>query len=88
MRHVGNRFADEDRQATAHGYTLVDLSARYRYRILEAFVSIENLFNVEWRESQFFFTSRLPGERAAGVPDVHFTPGTPRAILGGLALRF
>jgi len=88
MRHVGNRFADEDRQATARGYTLVDLSARYRYRILEAFVSIENLFNVEWRESQFFFTSRLPGERAAGVPDIHFTPGTPRAVLGGLALRF
>jgi hypothetical protein len=38
--------------------------------------------------SQFFFASRLPGEPAEGVGDIHFTPGTPRSFLGGLALRF
>ena len=51
-------------------------------------MSVENLTNTEWREAQFFFTSRLPGEPAAGVADLHFTPGTPRAVLGGLAWRF
>jgi len=55
---------------------------------MEAFVSVENLANTDFRESQFFFTSRLPGERAEGVPDIHFTPGTPRSVFGGLALRF
>jgi outer membrane receptor protein involved in Fe transport len=88
MRHLGDRFASEDRQQTARGYTLLDVTARYRYRSLEAFVSIENLANTEWREAQFFFTSRLPGEPAEGVPDIHYTPGTPRAVLGGLAWRF
>ena len=88
MRHLGDRFADEDKQQTARGYTLFNLTARYRYKMLEAFMSIENLFDTEYREAQFFFTSRLPGEPAGGVPDIHFTPGTPRSVLSGLALRF
>lgn len=88
MRHLGDRFADEDRRQTARGYTLFNVTARYRYKAVEAFASVENLANVEWREAQFFFTSRLRGEPAEGVPDIHFTPGTPRTVLGGLALRF
>ena len=72
----------------ARGHPLFDLSARYRYRNLEAFLSVENVANVEWREAQFFFDSRLPGEPAGGVPDIHYTPGNPRTFLGGLALRF
>ena len=50
-------------------------------------LSIENLINTDWRETQFFFTSRLPGEPAGDVPDIHFTPGTPRSFLGGLAVH-
>jgi outer membrane receptor protein involved in Fe transport len=93
MRYIGNRWADEERQQTARGYTLLDLGARYRYTItpalaLDAFVSIENVADVDWREAQFFFTSRLRGEAAEGVPDIHYTPGNPRTVLGGLALRF
>ena len=88
MRYVSNRYADESRQQIARGYTLLDLSARYRYKNLEAFLSVENLANAEWREAQFFFESRLPGEPAGGVPDIHYTPGNPRTFLGGLALRF
>jgi outer membrane receptor protein involved in Fe transport len=88
MRHVSDRYADESRRQTARGYILFDVSARYRYKDLEAFLSIENLANSEWREAQFFFESRLPGEPASGVPDIHFTPGNPRTFIGGLALRF
>ncbi len=93
MRFVGPRYADEERTQTARGYTLVDLGLRYRYnlpggRALDAFLTIENLFNVEWREAQFYFTSRLPGEPPQGVNDIHYTPGNPRTFLGGLALRF
>lgn len=88
MRYLGDRFADEDRRFTARGYTLFNWTGRYRYRNLEAFLSVENLTNVDWRESQFFFTSRLPGEPAEGVNDVHFTPGAPRSFLGGIAVHF
>ena len=88
MRYLGDRFADEDRHFTARGYTLFTSTTRYRYRNLEAFLSIENLTNVQWREAQFFFPSRLPGEPPGGVNDVHFTPGTPRSFLGGVAVHF
>jgi hypothetical protein len=88
MRHLGDRFADEARRLTARGYTLFTSTTRYRYRNLEAFLSIENLTNVQWREAQFAFTSRLPGEPAQGITDVHFTPGAPRSFLGGVAVHF
>ena len=88
MRYLGDRFADEDRHFTARGYTLFNWTGRYRYRNLEAFLSVENLTDVHWREAQFFFTSRLPGEPASGVNDVHFTPGAPRSFLGGIAVHF
>ncbi|HEY7538988.1 MAG TPA: TonB-dependent receptor plug domain-containing protein [Methylomirabilota bacterium] len=88
MRYLGDRYADEDRHQTARGYLLFDFTARYRYKWLEAFVSIENLANSDYREAQFFFNSRLAGEPAGGVPDIHYTPGNPRTVLGGLAIRF
>jgi len=47
-----------------------------------------DLADTKWREARFFFTSRLPGEPAGGVPDVHFTPGNPRTFLGGIGLHF
>ena len=88
MRYLGGRPADPDRTAVAQGYTLFNWTTRYRYRDFEAFLSIENLTDTRWREAQFFFTSRLPGEPAAGVADIHFTPGNPRSFLGGIALHF
>jgi hypothetical protein len=88
MRYLADRWADEDRTQKARGYLLFDFTARYRYKWIEAFFSIENLTNTEWREAQFFFTSRLAGEPAAGVPDIHYTAGNPRSFTGGLAVRF
>jgi hypothetical protein len=88
MRALGTRYATEDREQTVRGYTLFDFTGRYRYKWLEAFFSIENLADVDYREAQFFFTSRLSGEPAAGVADTHFTPGNPRTFLGGLAVRY
>jgi outer membrane receptor protein involved in Fe transport len=93
VRYVSNRWADEDRHQTARGYTLFDFGARYRYnlpggRALDAFVNIENIANVQWREAQFYNTSRLPGEPPQGVNDIVYTPGNPRTVMGGLAFRF
>ena len=88
MRYLGNRPADPDRTQTARGYTLFSWTGRYRYKAFEAFLSVENLTNTDWREAQFFFTSRLPGEPAGGGGDIHYTPGAPRSYLGGVAWHF
>ena len=41
MRHIADRWADEDRQQTARD-TLLNFTSRYRYKNFEAFLSIEN----------------------------------------------
>jgi outer membrane receptor protein involved in Fe transport len=102
MRYLGDRPAVEDRSATAKGYTVVDWTTRYRFyqsgrgpgealpsrpHQAVAFVSIENLFNAQWREAQFFFPSQLRTETAA-VNDIHFTPGVPRTFLLGISVYF
>ncbi|MCA9477461.1 MAG: hypothetical protein KC563_16900, partial [Nitrospira sp.] len=55
---------------------------------LEAFVSIRNLTDTDWRQAQFVYESRLPGEPAGGITDIHFVPGTPRMVMGGLTWAF
>jgi outer membrane receptor protein involved in Fe transport len=88
MRHVGDRWADDFRHQTARGYTLFNSTTRYRHKNFEAFFTIENLTNADWREAQFFFSSRLGGEPAGGIEDIHYTPGTPRSFFGGIAYHF
>ncbi|WP_146105255.1 hypothetical protein [Polaribacter butkevichii] len=39
-------------------------------------VSLENLFDKEWREALFYNSSLLQG-KTIPVDDIHFTPGTP-----------
>ncbi len=69
------------------GYGIVDLSASYRLGALELHLNVENLLNAEWNEAQFDTESRLRNE-AAPVRELHFTPGTPRAMRCGVGVRF
>jgi outer membrane receptor protein involved in Fe transport len=39
------------------------LTARYRYKWLEAFLSMNNVLNQRYSEVQLYYTSRLPGSR-------------------------
>jgi len=87
LRMVGDRPANPDNSVVARGYRIVDLSASYRMGQIELFANIENLLDAEWNEAQFETESQLRGE-AAPVNELHYTPGTPRAIRGGMALRF
>ena len=88
MIYLGPRYLTEDRSVVARGYTLTTLTARYRYKTIEAFLSMNNLFNQNYSEVQLYYTSRLRGEPPQGVTDIHFTPGTPFSVFGGLAVRF
>ncbi|WP_232541264.1 TonB-dependent receptor [Spirosoma endbachense] len=75
-RYMGDRPANEDNSIVAKGYFVTDLQANYTKRSYNIGLSIQNLFNTRWKETQFATESRLPGE-AAPVDEIHFTPGTP-----------
>jgi outer membrane receptor protein involved in Fe transport len=91
--YLGARPLIEDRSIRAPSWIDVDLSERYQLPVklahgrLEAFLFVQNLFNTKWEHAVFAFESRLRNE-AAGVTDIHFVPGNPRMVMGGLAWYF
>jgi hypothetical protein len=47
----------------------------------------QNVLNTEYKQAQFFFESRLRNE-SDPVADIHFTPGAPLEVLGGVGFIF
>jgi len=47
-----------------------------------------NLLDRRHNDIDYYYISRLPGEPAAGVPDVHFHPAEPLAIRVTVSGRF
>ncbi|WP_428664083.1 TonB-dependent receptor [Runella sp.] len=75
-RYIGNRPANEDNSIVAKGYFVTDMQANYSRKNYTLGLSVQNLFNTRWKETQFATESRLQGE-AQSVEEIHFTPGTP-----------
>lgn len=75
-RYMADRPANEDNSIVAKGYFVNDLQANYTRRNYVLGLSVQNLFNTRWKETQFATESRLKGE-AHPVEEIHFTPGTP-----------
>ncbi len=75
-KYIGDRAANEDYSITAEGYFVADANLNYKMNDITLGVSIENLFDVEWNETQFATESRLQNETDS-VEEIHFTPGTP-----------
>jgi outer membrane receptor protein involved in Fe transport len=91
--YLGVRPLTEDRSIKSPSWLNFDLTERYQLPIklshgrLEAFFFIQNLFDTKWEQAVFAFESRLRTE-ATGVTDIHFVPGNPRFVMGGVAWYF
>lgn len=87
-RFIDDRPANEDNSIVAEGYFVTDLNANYQLsRNLNIGISIENLFDTEWNETQFATESRLENE-VNSVEEIHFTPGTPFFMKANLSFTF
>ena len=75
-RYMADRPANETNSVIAKGYFVVDAAVNYSTKKWEAGLSIQNLLNTEWKETQFDTESQLKSETAP-VSEIHFTPGTP-----------
>ncbi|WP_374363417.1 TonB-dependent receptor [Cloacibacterium sp.] len=75
-RLMGDRPANEDNSVVAKGYFVWDGTFNYTTKNWELGVSVQNIFNVKWKETQFDTESRLQNETSP-VSEIHFTPGTP-----------
>ncbi|MDO1501039.1 TonB-dependent receptor [Winogradskyella maritima] len=87
-RYLDDRPANEDNSIVAEGYFVIDFNMNYKInKNIQLGVAIENLFDVEWNETQFATESRLQNELTS-VEEIHFTPGTPFFIKATATYRF
>ena len=87
-RHTGNyRLDGEDATIRAAGLDVLDFSMAKRLRQWVDFnLSVDNLTNKRYFETQNYFESRLrPGD--AAVERIHATPGYPLTVSLGFTLR-
>jgi len=78
-RYLGDRAANEDKSVIASGYFIADAIINYTRPGFELGVTVENIFNTNWKEAQFDTETRLQNE-SDPVSEIHFTPGTPFAF--------
>ncbi|WP_109852554.1 TonB-dependent receptor domain-containing protein [Aquimarina sp. AU58] len=86
-RYLGDRAANEDNSIVAKGYTIFDANVNYTWNDFNIGLTIENLFNSEWNETQFATESRLFNE-SEPIEEIHFTPGTPFFAKVGITYSF
>jgi len=86
-RGIGDRPGNDSGTLTAQGYLIFDLTAGRTFGKLDVNLTINNLFNADWREAQFADESAvMPG--APIVEQMHFTPGIPLSATLTAAYRF
>jgi hypothetical protein len=88
-RHFGPRPLIEDGSVTSNNTTIWNGEIGYRISnkarlVLEAF----NIFDAEVSDIDYFYSSRLPGEPADGVEDIHTHPALPRSARIGIQFSF
>ncbi len=86
-RYVGDRPANENNSLTAEGYFITDMVVNYTKPKYEIGFTINNIFNRQWKETQFDTETRLKNEPEP-VEEVCFTPGTPFAAKLSFTLFF
>ncbi|MEH0152971.1 TonB-dependent receptor plug domain-containing protein [Limibacter armeniacum] len=86
-RYISDRPANEDNTIVAEGYTVVDTNLGYQFKHFDLGLKIQNLFDVEWKETQFATESRLFNETSS-VEEIHYTPGIPFCATAMLRYKF
>jgi len=81
FRYFGPRPLVEDDSIRSEASTTVNLMLGYELvRGLRAQAEIFNLFDARVSDIDYYYASRLPGEPAGGVDDIHFHPTQPRSV--------
>jgi outer membrane receptor protein involved in Fe transport len=89
LRYFGPRPLIEDNSQRSGSTTLAYLRAGYKLaRNWKVAVDVFNLFDRKASDIDYFYASRLKGEPAAGVNDIHFHPVEPRSFRISLSSHF
>jgi hypothetical protein len=84
LRRLGPAPLTEDGSVMSGTSTLTNVLYRYNFSRVSLFAEVLNVFDRSDNDITYFYASRLPGEPAEGVEDVHFHPMEPRTFRLGL----
>jgi outer membrane receptor protein involved in Fe transport len=88
-RYFGPRPLTEDNSVSSAATSLFNARAGYAFdKRTRLQLDVFNLFNRQDHDIDYYYTSRLRGEPAAGVSDVHFHPVEPRSLRLTLIANF
>jgi hypothetical protein len=89
MRYFGPRPLIEDDSVRSDATLLFDGRIGYAFdNGWKVWIDGFNLFNSKASQIDYYYTSRLPGEPADGVNDIHFHPVEPLAVRLTVAASF
>jgi len=89
LRHFGPRPLLEDNSIKSKATSIVNGEIGYKFsELVRLSVQGFNLLNARVSDIDYFFTSRLPGEPAEGVDDIHFHAAIPRSARVALQVSF
>lgn len=89
VRHFGGYPLIETNAVRASASTLLNADAGFRFaRGLRLQATLLNVLNAKASDIQYFYASRLQGEAASGVDDVHFHLVEPRQLRASLGWAF
>ena len=88
-RYFGPRALIEDDSVRSKATSLLNFQGGYRLnRSLRLNLEVFNLLNAADSDIDYYYVSRLPGEPAAGIADVHTHPTIPRTARVSLHVGF
>lgn len=83
-RYFSPRPLTADESVMSLDSLVFNLRAGYRQEKWDAYVEVLNLFDTDANDIEYYYESRLPGEPAAGIADVHYHPMEPLSLRTGI----
>lgn len=87
-RYFAARALDSTNTIKANSTQSVNVNIGYRWDNITIEVDGLNLFESKDNDIEYYYASRLNGEPATGVEDLHFHPLTPRTFRASLTYQF
>jgi outer membrane receptor protein involved in Fe transport len=88
VRYLGERPLTESGDIKSDDSIGVNLRAGYRWQHLSVYLDALNLLDSDDDDITYYYASRLPGEPAGGVEDIHYHVMEPRTLRLTLAYAF
>jgi len=88
LRYFGPQPLIEDDSVRAPSSLTFNARVGWRAKEWDAALEILNLFNRKNYDIAYYYTSRLRGEPAGGVDDIHFHPAEPLTLRASLTRHF